>query len=103
MALRVLIVDDEADARDNLRLMLEEHCPEVQIAGQAGSAPEARQMIQELQPNGLFLDIKMPGEDGFSLLASVAELDLPVPCRPSSRTHWTTWRNPSTPMNSNVR
>lgn len=78
MSLRVLIVDDEADARDNLRMMLEEYCPEVQVVGQAGSAPEARVRITELQPNGLFLDIKMPGEDGFQLLASVAELDLPV-------------------------
>ncbi len=78
MALRALIVDDEADARDNLRLMLEEHCPEVEVVGQAGSAPEARQKINELQPNALFLDIKMPGEDGFQLLSSIAELDLPV-------------------------
>ncbi|MBL7953167.1 MAG: response regulator transcription factor [Flavobacteriales bacterium] len=78
MALRALIVDDEADARDNLRLMLEEHCPEVQIVGQAGSAVEAREKINTLQPNALFLDIKMPGEDGFALLASIAELDLPV-------------------------
>lgn len=78
MALRALIVDDEADARENLRLMLEEHCPEVEIAGQAASAAEARARIQELQPNALFLDIKMPGEDGFQLLASIAELDLPV-------------------------
>ena len=78
MSLRALIVDDEADARENLRMMLEEHCPEVQIVGQAGSANEARQRIQELQPNALFLDIKMPGEDGFQLLSSIAELDLPV-------------------------
>ncbi|MCB9182347.1 MAG: response regulator transcription factor [Flavobacteriales bacterium] len=78
MSLRALIVDDEADARENLRLMLEEHCPEVQVVGQAGSAAEARTRIQELQPNALFLDIKMPGEDGFQLLASIAELDLPV-------------------------
>ncbi|TXI82091.1 MAG: response regulator transcription factor [Flavobacteriales bacterium] len=78
MALRVLIVDDEADARENLRLMLEEHCPEVQVLGQAGSAAEARNKIATLQPNALFLDIKMPGEDGFALLASIAELDLPV-------------------------
>jgi len=78
MALRALIVDDEADARDNLRLMLEEHCPEVQILGQAGSAAETRERINALQPNALFLDIKMPGEDGFALLASIAELDLPV-------------------------
>jgi two-component system LytT family response regulator len=78
MALRALIVDDEADARENLRLMLEDHCPEVEVVGQAGSAAEARERIQELQPNALFLDIKMPGEDGFQLLASIAELDLPV-------------------------
>src|SRR5690606_10395697 len=49
MSLRALIVDDEADARENLRLMLEEHCPEVQVVGQAGSAAEARTRIQELQ------------------------------------------------------
>lgn len=78
MALRALIVDDEADARENLRMMLEEHHPEVEVAGQAASAAEARERIQELQPNALFLDIKMPGEDGFQLLASIAELDLPV-------------------------
>lgn len=78
MALRALIVDDEADARDNLRLMLQEHCPEVVVVGQAASAPEARELIKSLQPNALFLDIKMPGEDGFQLLASIAELDLPV-------------------------
>lgn len=78
MSLRALIVDDETDARENLRMMLEEHCPELEVVGQAGSAPEARERIKELQPNALFLDIKMPGEDGFSLLSSVAELDLPV-------------------------
>ncbi len=59
-------------------MMLEEHHPEVEVAGQAASAAEARERIQELQPNALFLDIKMPGEDGFQLLASIAELDLPV-------------------------
>lgn len=78
MSLRALIVDDESDARENLRMMLEEHCPELEVVGQAGSAPEARERIKELQPNALFLDIKMPGEDGFALLSSVADLDLPV-------------------------
>ena len=78
MALRALIVDDEPDARNNLQLMLEEYSPEVEVVGQAGSAAEAREKIAELQPNALFLDIKMPGEDGFALLNSVAELDLPV-------------------------
>lgn len=78
MSIRALIVDDEADARENLRLMLEDQCPEVEVAGMAASANEARQLIGEVAPQVLFLDIKMPGEDGFSLLRSLPEPHLPV-------------------------
>jgi two-component system, LytTR family, response regulator len=78
MPLRALIVDDESDARENLRIMLEDNCPEVQVVAMAGSAEQARNMIEEFKPQALFLDIKMPGEDGFSLLRSVAHLELPV-------------------------
>lgn len=73
-----MIVDDEPDARDNLRLMLEEYCPELTVVAQAGSAPEARSFIEEHSPQVLFLDIKMPGEDGFALLRSIADKELPV-------------------------
>ena len=78
MAIPVLIVDDEADARDNLKLMLTEHCPEISVVALAASAKEARAMIEQHAPLALFLDIKMPGEDGFSLLRSIADLELPV-------------------------
>lgn len=78
MALRVMIVDDEPNARENLRMMLEEHCPEVVVLAQAGSAAEARKLIAAERPDALFLDIQMPGEDGFSLLRSIADLELPV-------------------------
>jgi len=78
MPIRALIVDDEPDARENLQLMLEEHCPEVDIVGQAGSAEEARERIASDRPQALFLDIKMPGEDGFQLLRSLGGLELPV-------------------------
>ncbi len=78
MAIRTLIVDDEADARQNLRLMLQEQCPEVLVAGMAASAGEARKLIASEQPQALFLDIKMPGEDGFSLLRSLPQPHLPV-------------------------
>lgn len=73
-----MIVDDEQDARENLRLMLAEHCPEVEVVADAASAQEARDLIARVNPQGLFLDIKMPGEDGLSLLRSVAHLELPV-------------------------
>lgn len=78
MALRVIIVDDESNARENLQLMLEEHCPEVTVLAQAASAEEARRAIAADKPDALFLDIKMPGEDGFSLLRSIADQEIPV-------------------------
>ena len=64
MSIRALIVDDEADARHNLRLMLEEQCPQVEVVGMASTAQEARNLIASEAPQALFLDIKMPGEDG---------------------------------------
>jgi len=78
MSLRALIVDDESDARENLRIMLEDNCPEVEVVAQAASAEQARTLIDDHKPQALFLDIKMPGEDGFSLLRSVKYLELPV-------------------------
>lgn len=78
MDIRVLIVDDEADARHNLRLMLEEQCPQVEVVGMASTSHEARHLIASEVPQALFLDIKMPGEDGFSLLRSLPQPHLPV-------------------------
>ncbi len=78
MPLRTLIVDDEPDARENLRIMLEDTCPEVEVAALASSAEHARDLIALHHPQALFLDIKMPGEDGFSLLRSISHLELPV-------------------------
>jgi two-component system LytT family response regulator len=65
--LRVLIVDDEPPARDRLRRMLA-GIGGVEVAGEAGAVPEARERIRALSPDLLLLDIQMPGEDGFALL-----------------------------------
>jgi two-component system, LytTR family, response regulator len=69
-ALRVLVVDDEPLARARARRILGE-IPGVSLAGEAGSAAEARQMIAEHRPEVVLLDIQMPEEDGFDLLASL--------------------------------
>ena len=61
MPLRTLIVDDEPDARENLRIMLEDTCPEVEVAALASGAEHARELIALHHPQALFLDIKMPG------------------------------------------
>jgi two-component system LytT family response regulator len=69
-ALRVLVVDDEPLARARARRILGE-LPGVTLAGEAGSAAEARGLIRELSPDVVLLDIQMPEEDGFALLASL--------------------------------
>ena len=73
--LRALIVDDEEPARENLRLMLEDLCPEVQVVGTADGQASARRMIGELDPEVIFLDIRMPsGTEGLDLLADLEGL-----------------------------
>ncbi|HWA33273.1 MAG TPA: response regulator, partial [Cyclobacteriaceae bacterium] len=68
--MKALIVDDERLARKELMKLLEEH-PSIEIVGEAQNADEAEQMITELNPDLLFLDIQMPGRTGFQLLESL--------------------------------
>ena len=64
--LKALIIDDERLARNELRRLLE-NFPKIQIIGEAANADEALGMIDELEPELLFLDIQMPGKNGFEL------------------------------------
>ena len=65
--MRALIVDDERLARKELNTLLEEY-DNIEIIGEAANADEAFEMINELSPDLLFLDIQMPGKTGFELL-----------------------------------
>ena len=65
-----ILVDDEELARYELRRLLRKH-PEVEIVGEAEDAEKALRMIAELRPDLLFLDIAMPGSNGFELLESI--------------------------------
>ncbi|RSK47052.1 LytR/AlgR family response regulator transcription factor [Hymenobacter rigui] len=68
--MNALLVDDSRLARTELRHLLQAF-PEVTVVGEARHAQEARTLLHELQPDLLFLDIHMPGETGFELLASL--------------------------------
>jgi DNA-binding LytR/AlgR family response regulator len=70
--LRVLIVDDEPLARARARRLLEE-IGGAEVAGEAGSVPEARAQVAALRPELLLLDIQMHDEDGFALIESLPE------------------------------
>jgi len=65
-----LLIDDSRLARTELRHLLRAF-PEVEVVGEARHADEARALVQELRPDVLFLDIHMPGQTGFDLLASL--------------------------------
>lgn len=68
--MKALIIDDERLARKELISLLEAH-PSIEIAGEAMNADEAEKLIEELNPDLLFLDIQMPGRTGFQLLESL--------------------------------
>lgn len=62
-----IVVEDSRLARQELKNLLERH-PEIQVVAEASHAEEARQLIEELRPDLLFLDIQLPGKNGFELL-----------------------------------
>ena len=70
--LRVLVVDDEADARELLTTLLGQYGAEVIVVA---TASEALETLQRLKPNVLVSDIGMPGEDGYALIRKVRLLD----------------------------
>lgn len=67
MPFRTLIVDDERLARDELRRLLQPHNT-VEVVGAAADADEAEAAVAEHDPDLLFLDVQMPGANGFDLL-----------------------------------
>lgn len=75
--MRALIVDDERLARKELIKLLEDH-PSIEVIGEAVNADEAEQMVNEHNPDLLFLDIQMPGRTGFQLLESLDSAPLVV-------------------------
>ncbi|MCH8331887.1 MAG: response regulator, partial [Bacteroidetes bacterium] len=79
MNLRAVIVDDEEFARENLRIMIQDNCPEIEVVGLAGTIEDARDLIIQTSPDAIFLDIRMPsGAEGFELLDSLPNKDFQV-------------------------
>ncbi|MCK6605835.1 MAG: LytTR family DNA-binding domain-containing protein [Ignavibacteriaceae bacterium] len=66
--LTAIIVDDELHGRENLRMILENYCPEIRVTGLAASVSEAVTLADQLSPQIVFLDINMPVLDGFDFL-----------------------------------
>ncbi len=72
MAIKALIIDDEELARENLSMMIESFVPNMKIVGKACNKEEAKEKIEMLSPDVIFLDICMPsGTEGLTLLDEI--------------------------------
>ncbi len=77
-SITALLIDDEMHNRNVLRRLLGKHCPDVEIIGEAHSAHAAYDLITGKKPALIFLDIKMPGKNGFDLLRMFETIEFEV-------------------------
>ncbi len=75
--IRTILVDDEPAARRGVRLLLERDSA-VEIVGEAATGAEAAALIQREKPDLAFLDVQMPGSDGFEALGKIDPLAAPA-------------------------
>jgi two-component system LytT family response regulator/two-component system response regulator LytT len=74
MAIACIIVDDEQPALEEIGFLLES-VPDVKVIGQGRNGLEALKLVKELEPDLLFLDIEMPGLNGFEVVEQLASRD----------------------------
>lgn len=76
--LNAIIVDDEEFARSSLYFLIQENCESIHIAGIAKSVLEARSLLNQYPIDLIFLDIAMPGENGFELIPAAQAVNASV-------------------------
>jgi len=77
---RTLIADDEQPARDRLKKLLAEYAGQIELIGEAQNGLECREMIDRLKPDLVFLDIQMPGLNGFEVLQQTSHSPVVIFC-----------------------
>jgi two-component system LytT family response regulator/two-component system response regulator LytT len=73
-----ILVDDEALARDELAFLLKDF-PDIEVAATAANGLEAVKLIEDVEPDLVFLDVQMPGLDGLGVIKRLREKDIPLP------------------------
>jgi two-component system, LytTR family, response regulator len=78
MGLRVIIIDDEIDAIEAIEKIIETKAKEIEIVAKTDNPHKALQLILMHQPDLVFLDIEMPGMNGFELLSNLPKIDFEI-------------------------
>ncbi|MCF8451283.1 MAG: LytTR family DNA-binding domain-containing protein [Taibaiella sp.] len=76
--IQAIIIDDEERARNTLRTLLKEYCPQVDVVAMCANIPEGVLSINQKRPQLVFLDIEMPEYNGFELLSFFREIDFQI-------------------------
>src|SRR4030095_9874292 len=76
--IKAIIIDDEIHCRKTLSMLLEEHCPDVQVVEQCEDGEAGILAIQKLNPDIVFLDIEMPGMNGFEMLQKLPAINFEI-------------------------
>lgn len=76
--INAILIDDEDHCIETLRYELALNCPHVRIIGTANSGSEGMLLIQNMQPDLIFLDIEMPGMNGFEMLRQLSPVHFDI-------------------------
>jgi two-component system, LytTR family, response regulator len=76
--MKAILIDDEQDGIKTLQKVLARHCPEVEVVATCNNAVTAKQQIEALKPDIIFLDIQMPGKSGIEMIAEIKEKNFEI-------------------------
>ena len=76
--IRTIIVDDEPRGLNTLKKLLQDYCPEIKIVAECTNADDAKEKIELMAPQLVFLDISLPGKNSFDMLAELDELNFEI-------------------------
>jgi len=76
--IKTILVDDEASGLFTLKQLLQEYCPELKVIAECSDADTAREKIELLDPQLVFLDISLPGKNSFELLEELEQHDFEI-------------------------
>jgi two-component system, LytTR family, response regulator len=76
--MKALIIDDEIQGRVALKQKIADYCPAINVVGEAANGKDGIALIEEVNPDIIFLDIEMPRMTGFEMLANLKKKDFHV-------------------------
>ncbi len=75
--IRALLIDDHPIVRSGIRMLLEQ-APDIQVVGEADTGQHALELVRQLKPDVVLLDVEMPGKSGLDVARELHEAQLPV-------------------------